>query len=125
MDAPAEGTRGRPAWRWDCSVHRAGRMARFREASRPSMPASTGSVFRRGPCSSIRGYDVSDAKHAVPMTFRSRRPTNHDIAEDMKSVGGILEIQPGSNVYETTVPLIAGQTVEYGLARAAGAASGR
>ena len=61
------------------------------------------------------GYQVSDAKHAVPMTFRSRRPTNHDIAEDVKSVGGILEIQPGANVYETTVPLIAGQTVEYGL----------
>jgi Protein of unknown function (DUF1588)/Protein of unknown function (DUF1592)/Protein of unknown function (DUF1585)/Protein of unknown function (DUF1587)/Planctomycete cytochrome C len=61
------------------------------------------------------GFQVSDAKHAVPMTFRSRRPTNHDIAEDVKSVGGILEIQPGANVYETTVPLIAGQTVEYGL----------
>ena len=61
------------------------------------------------------GFQVSDAKHAVPMTFRSRRPTNHDIAEDMKSVGGILEIQPGAHVYETTVPLTAGQTVEYGL----------
>jgi Protein of unknown function (DUF1588)/Protein of unknown function (DUF1592)/Protein of unknown function (DUF1585)/Protein of unknown function (DUF1587)/Planctomycete cytochrome C len=61
------------------------------------------------------GFQVSDAKHAVPMTFRSRRPTNHDIAEDTKSVGGILEIQPGAKVYETTVPLIAGQTVEYGL----------
>ena len=60
-------------------------------------------------------FQVSDAKHAVPMTFRSRRPTNHDIAEDTKSVGGILEIQPGAKVYETTVPLIAGQTVEYGL----------
>ncbi|MDZ4797533.1 MAG: DUF1588 domain-containing protein [Bryobacteraceae bacterium] len=60
-------------------------------------------------------YHVSDAKHAVPMTFRSRRPTNHDIAEDVKSVGGILEIQPGMKVYETTVPLNAGQTVEYGL----------
>jgi hypothetical protein len=61
------------------------------------------------------GFQVSDAKHAVPMTFRSRRPTNHDIAEDVKAVGGILEIQPGANVYETTVPLTAGQTVEYGL----------
>jgi hypothetical protein len=61
------------------------------------------------------GFDVSDAKRAVPMTFRSRRPTNHDIAEDVKSVGGILEIQPGARVYETTVPLAAGQTVEYGL----------
>jgi hypothetical protein len=49
------------------------------------------------------------------MTFRSRRPTNHDIAEDTKSVGGNIEIQPGTHVYETTVPLAAGQTVEYGL----------
>ena len=61
------------------------------------------------------GYAVSDAEHAVPMTFRSRRPTNHDIAEDVKSVGGILEIQPGAKVYETVVPLTAGQTIEYGL----------
>src|SRR5689334_18833362 len=61
------------------------------------------------------GFRVSDAKHAVPMTFRTRRPTNHDIAEDMKTAGGILEIQPGVHVYETTVPLVAGQTVEYGL----------
>ncbi|MEO8131803.1 MAG: DUF1588 domain-containing protein, partial [Bryobacteraceae bacterium] len=61
------------------------------------------------------GFVVSDAKQAVPMTFRSRRPTNHDIAEDVKSVGGILEIQPGAKVYETTVALLAGQTVEYGL----------
>ena len=61
------------------------------------------------------GFQLSEAKQTVPMTFRSRRPTNHDIAEDMKSVGGILEIQPGVHTYETTVPLIAGQTVEYGL----------
>lgn len=61
------------------------------------------------------GFRVSDAQHAVPMTFRSRRPTNHDIAEDVKSVGGILEIQPGAGVYETQVYLNAGQTVEYGL----------
>jgi hypothetical protein len=61
------------------------------------------------------GYRVSDGTSSVPMTFRSRRPTNHDIAEDMRSVGGLLEIQPGSHVYETIVPLTAGQTVEYGL----------
>ena len=47
----------------------------------------------------------------IMMTLRSRRPTNHDIAEDVKSVGGLLEIAPGSHVYETTVPLSAGQTV--------------
>ena len=61
------------------------------------------------------GFVVSDAKQTVPMTLRSRRPTNHDIAEDVKSVGGVLEIAPGSHVYETTVPLSAGQTVEYGI----------
>lgn len=36
------------------------------------------------------GFRVSDATQTVPMTLRSRRPTNHDIAEDVKSVGGIL-----------------------------------
>jgi hypothetical protein len=61
------------------------------------------------------GFQLSDAKHAVPMTLRSRRPTNHDIAEDVKSVGGIIEIQPRTNFYETTALLAAGQTVEYGL----------
>jgi hypothetical protein len=53
------------------------------------------------------------------MTFRSRRPTNHDIAEDVRSVGGIIDIQPkdqpGAGVYETIVHLGAGQTLEYGL----------
>lgn len=61
------------------------------------------------------GYKVTDARIAIPMTFRSRRPTNHDIAEDVKAVGGILEIQPRPHVYETVVPLLAGQTVEYNL----------
>ena len=61
------------------------------------------------------GFLLSPARQAVPMTFRSRRPSNHDIAEDVKSTGGILEIQPQPQVYETTVLLAAGQTVEYGL----------
>lgn len=61
------------------------------------------------------GFLLTDAKQSIPMTLRSRRPTNHDIAEDVKSVGGILEIRPGKNVYETDVYLNAGQTVEYGL----------
>jgi hypothetical protein len=61
------------------------------------------------------GFKVTDARQTVTMTLRSRRPTNHDIAEDVKSVGGILDIRPGSHVYETTVLLNAGQTVEWGL----------
>lgn len=65
------------------------------------------------------GFRLEPAKLPVPMTFRSRRPTNHDIAEDVKSVGGIIDIQPnaqpGAGVYETIVQLGAGQTIEYGL----------
>ncbi len=61
------------------------------------------------------GFELSPAQQAVPMTFRSRRPSNHDIAEDVKSTGGIIEIQPQPRIYETTVLLAAGQTVEYGL----------
>ncbi|MFN0107848.1 MAG: DUF1592 domain-containing protein [Blastocatellia bacterium] len=65
------------------------------------------------------GFVLKPASQPVPMTFRSRRPTNHDIAEDVRSVGGILDIQPnaqpGVGVYETIVQLGAGQTVEYGL----------
>lgn len=62
------------------------------------------------------GFQLTPAKQYVPMTFRSRRPTNHDIAEDTKNVGGIIEVQPEpARVYETTAYLTAGQTVEYGL----------
>lgn len=65
------------------------------------------------------GFRIKPATMPVPMTFRSRRPTNHDIAEDVKSVGGIIDIQPnaqpGAGVYETIVQLGAGQTIEYGL----------
>lgn len=67
----------------------------------------------------LPGFVLKPATQPVPLTFRSRRPTNHDIAEDVKSVGGILDIQPnaqpGVGVYETIVQLGAGQTVEYGL----------
>lgn len=62
------------------------------------------------------GFQVTPATQYVPMTFRSRRPTNHDIAEDTRNVGGIIEIQPEpAKIYETSVYLTAGQTIEYGL----------
>ncbi len=65
------------------------------------------------------GFKLTPATQPVPFIFRSRRPTNHDIAEDVKSVGGIIDIQPSgqsdARVYETIVQLGAGQTIEYGL----------
>lgn len=60
-------------------------------------------------------FALRPAAAPVPMTFRSRRPTNHDIAEDVRSVGGIIDVGPAGGVYETTVYLAAGQTIEYGL----------
>ena len=66
-------------------------------------------------------FILKPATRPVPLTFRSRRPTNHDIAEDVRSTGGIIDVQPGSangpggDIYETIVYLVAGQTIEYGL----------
>ncbi|HQR32339.1 MAG TPA: DUF1592 domain-containing protein [Blastocatellia bacterium] len=63
----------------------------------------------------IPGFVIKPGNKPVPMTFRSRKPTNHDIAEDTRSTGGIIDVQPEGGVYETTVRLNAGQTIEYGL----------
>jgi hypothetical protein len=49
------------------------------------------------------------------MNFRARKPTNHDIAEEVRVTGGIIDVQPEGGVYETTVYLLAGQTIEYGM----------
>ena len=63
----------------------------------------------------IEGLEIQPAKRAVPMTFRSRRPSDHNIAEDVRHTGGIIDIAPEPSVYETTVLLGAGQTIEYEL----------
>ena len=60
-------------------------------------------------------FVLKPAIKSVPMTFRARRPTNHDIAEDVRSTGGLIDIHPIGGVYETRVYLRAGQTIEYGL----------
>jgi hypothetical protein len=51
----------------------------------------------------------------VPMNFRSRKPTSHDQAENVRMTGGIIDVRPEGGVYETTVYLLAGQTIEYGM----------
>lgn len=63
----------------------------------------------------VPGFMLKPGNRPVPMTFRSRKPTNHDIAEDTRSTGGIIDVQPEGGIYETTVRLNAGQTIEYGL----------
>jgi len=61
------------------------------------------------------GYVFKIGTQPVPMNFRARKPTNHDIAEDVRVTGGIIDVQPEGGVYETTVYLLAGQTIEYGM----------
>jgi len=61
------------------------------------------------------GFVLKKGVRTVPMTFRSRKPTSHDQAEDVRMTGGIIDVRPEGGVYETTVYLRAGQTIEYGM----------
>ncbi len=63
----------------------------------------------------VEGFVFKKGTQPVPMNFRSRKPTSHDIAEDVRVTGGIIDVKPEGGVYETTVYLLAGQTIEYGM----------
>ena len=63
----------------------------------------------------FEGFVLKNGTQSVPMNFRSRKPTNHDIAEDVRATGGIIDVKPEVAVYETTVYLRKGQTIEYGM----------
>ena len=56
-------------------------------------------------------YVVQSARKPVPMRFRARRPSNHDIAEDIRPTGDLIDIQPQGGIYKTTVYLQSGQTI--------------
>lgn len=62
-----------------------------------------------------KDFVVKRGTRSVPLTFRARKPTDHDIAEEVRLTGGILDIEPEGGIYETVVYLQAGQTIEYGL----------
>jgi hypothetical protein len=61
------------------------------------------------------GFVLKKGTQPVPMNFRARKRSSHDIAEDVRVTGGIIDVQPEGGVYETTVYLLAGQTIEYGM----------
>lgn len=63
----------------------------------------------------LKDFVLKRGTRSVPMTFRARKPTNHDIAENVRPTGGIIDILPEGRVYETTVYLREGETIEYGL----------
>ena len=62
-----------------------------------------------------KDFLVKRGTRSVPVTFRARKPTDHDIAEEVRLTGGILDVEPDGGIYETVVYLRAGQTIEYGL----------
>ena len=63
----------------------------------------------------LKDFVLKRGTRSVPMTFRARKPTNHDIAENVRPTGGIIDILPEGRVHETTVFLQEGETIEYGL----------
>lgn len=63
----------------------------------------------------IEGYQLKPATEPVPMTFRARKPSGPDVSGDVRATGGIMDIQPEPQVFETTVQLLPTETFEYSL----------
>lgn len=61
------------------------------------------------------GYQLKPATDPLPMTFRARKPSGPDVSGDVRATGGIMDIQPKPDVYETTVRLLPTETFEYSL----------
>jgi len=61
------------------------------------------------------GFQLKPANAPVPMTFRARKPSGADVSGDVRATGGIMDIQPEQNIYETTIELLPTETFEYSL----------
>ena len=62
-----------------------------------------------------RDFRLSASPDPQPMTFRARQPSQADVSGDVRATGGIIDVQPDGEVYETSVLLKAGETIEYSL----------
>ena len=100
-------------------------MALFRSASWPYIGNPKGILARHAGHYRVRfsaravlqlaDYVLIPAKQPVPMTFRTRKPAGADIINEVRAEGGIIDIQPQQQVYETTVRLKVGEAIEYSL----------
>ena len=100
-------------------------MALFRAASWPYVGYPKGTVAARSGHYRVRfsaravlqqpGYVLTPAKQPVPMTFRTRKPAGADIINEVRAEGGIIDIQPEKQVYETTLRMKEGEAFEYSL----------
>ncbi len=100
-------------------------LALFRSASWPYLGTPKGIVAKHAGHYRVRfsaravlqqpGYTLLPAKTPVPMTFRTRKPAGVDIINEVRASGGIIDVQPDVQVYQTTVLLRAGESFEYSL----------
>lgn len=100
-------------------------LALFRSASWPYLGTPKGIVAKHAGHYRVRfsaravlqqpGFTLLPAKQPVPMTFRTRKPAGVDIINEVRASGGVIDIQPEMQVYETTVLLREGESFEYSL----------
>ena len=100
-------------------------LALFRSASWPYLGTPRDVVAKHSGHYKVRfsaravlqqpGFALLPAKQPVPMTFRTRKPAGVDIINEVRASGGVIDIQPKKQVYETTITLRAGESFEYSL----------
>ena len=100
-------------------------MALFRSASWPYIGNPKGIIAKHPGHYRVRfsaravlqqpGYVLTPAKQPVPMTFRTRKPAGADIINEVRAEGGIIDVQPKKQAYETEVRLREGEAIEYSL----------
>ncbi len=61
------------------------------------------------------GFTLAPALHPVPMTFRARKPSKADVSGDVRATGGVMDIQPVAQEFETIIDLREQETFEYSL----------
>lgn len=59
------------------------------------------------------GYTLAPATRPIPMTFRARKPSGPDVSGDVRATGGVMDIQPVAQEFETTIHLREQETFEY------------
>ena len=71
--------------------------------------------FEARAVTQVRDFRLRPSPGPVPMTFRARKPSGPDVSGDVRATGGLIDVQPRTAVYETTVRVAAGETIEYSL----------
>ena len=62
-----------------------------------------------------KGFLLKPASESIPMTFRTRKPSGPDVSGDVQAAGGLMDVPPVAQVFETTIRLLPTETFEYSL----------